>query len=56
MKGKNYLKTEDCEKESQRVMNNGILIGCHHGLKTSELAKIKKIIDKFIFNLKNEKN
>ena len=56
MKGKKYLKTKDCDKESQRVMNNGILIGCHHGLKNSELNKIKKTINKFILNQKNGKN
>ncbi len=56
MKGKKYLKTKDCEKESQRVMDNGILIGCHHGLRNSELLKIKKTINKFILNQTHGKN
>ena len=48
MKNKKYLKTPQCDFESNYVMKNGILIGCHHGLKINDLRYIKKTIERFL--------
>jgi CDP-6-deoxy-D-xylo-4-hexulose-3-dehydrase len=36
--------------EADRVMKNGILIGCHHGLNQEMMNHIKKSIDEFIIS------
>ena len=48
MKNKKYLKTKDCDIESEYIMNNGILIGCHHGMGLNEIKFICNKIDQFI--------
>ena len=48
MKKKKYIKTPQCDVESNYVMKNGILIGCHHGLKINDLKYIKKTIERFL--------
>ena len=36
-------------------MENGILIGCHHGMKENELKFICSKIDRFLFSKVNQK-
>ena len=49
MKNKKFKKHPYSSIESNRVMKNGILIGCHHGLKKNDInyicGKIKKFLD-----------
>ncbi len=47
MKNRNYNKYEKGFYNSDNVMKNGILIGCHHGLKLNELKFMTKMFDKF---------
>jgi len=42
MKTRKYKKVKNAEVNSNNVMKNGILIGCHHGLKNKDLEYIKK--------------
>ena len=48
MKKRNYKKVKNAEVNSNNVMKNGILIGCHHGLKVKDLEYIKKTFLDFI--------
>ena len=48
MKNRNYKKVKNAEINSNYIMKNGILIGCHHGLKNNELEYIKKKFVDFI--------
>ena len=48
MKKKYYKKVKNAEINSNKIMKNGILIGCHHGLKDTDLNFIIKNIKKFI--------
>ena len=48
MKKRKYKKVKNAEVNSNNVMKNGILIGCHHGLKNKDLEYIKKIFFDFI--------
>ena len=48
MKKRKYKKVKNAEINSNNVMKNGILIGCHHGLKNKDLEYIKKIFLNFI--------
>jgi CDP-6-deoxy-D-xylo-4-hexulose-3-dehydrase len=48
MKKRKYKKVKNAEINSNNVMKNGILIGCHHGLKNKDLEYIKKKILNFI--------
>ncbi len=48
MKKRIYKKVKNAEINSNSVMTNGILIGCHHGLTTKDLNYIIKIFKKFI--------
>jgi len=43
MKNKYFKKHSKSQKVSDDVMRNGILIGCHHGLKKKDLNKMMKI-------------
>jgi len=43
-----YRKNKNGYKESDHVMKNGILIGCHHGMRKKELDYIKSTFVKFI--------
>jgi CDP-6-deoxy-D-xylo-4-hexulose-3-dehydrase len=49
MKNKIYKKHLKCDLEADNIMKNGILIGCHQGMKKSELnyicATFKKLIN-----------
>ena len=52
MKNRIHKKVKNSEINSNIVMKNGILIGCHHGLNNKDLNYIKKVflmyIDKII--------
>jgi CDP-4-dehydro-6-deoxyglucose reductase, E1 len=47
MKNQYYKKHKYCSNVSDDVMKNGILIGCHHGLKANELRFMCKTFDDF---------
>ena len=47
MKNQYYKKHKYCGNVSDDVMKNGILIGCHHGLKLNELKFMCKAFDDF---------
>ena len=51
MKKRIYKKVKNSEINSNKVMRNGILIGCHHGLNIKDLNYIKKNFDIFIKNI-----
>ncbi len=48
MKKRKYKKVKNAEINSNNVMKNGILIGCHHGLKNKDLEYSKKKFLNFI--------
>ena len=48
MKNKKYSKIVNCDLQSNHVMKNGILIGCHHGMDDKEINILLKTIIKFI--------
>ena len=48
MKNKKYSKVKNCSLNSDYIMKNGILIGCHQGLKSKEIDYIFKNIDLFL--------
>ena len=48
MKNKVYKVHPKCASEADNVMKNGILIGCHQGMKKSELNYICNTFRKFI--------
>ena len=48
MKKRKYKKVKNAEVNSNNVMKNGILIGCHHGLENRDLEYIKKTFLDFI--------
>ena len=54
MKGRIYKKTNNINKISDDVMRNGILIGCHQGMKKKELIYICHTFKRFIYE--NKKN
>jgi len=51
MKNKYYKKHNKSHIISDDVMRNGILIGCHHGLRKKDLNRMtnifKKLLDKY---------
>jgi CDP-6-deoxy-D-xylo-4-hexulose-3-dehydrase len=47
MENRYYRKHKYCSKISDDVMKNGILIGCHHGMKMSELKFMCKSFESF---------
>ena len=53
MQRKKYLKAKLCDVNSNYIMKNGILIGCHHGMKIKELKYIVNIIKKYIRSFSN---
>jgi CDP-6-deoxy-D-xylo-4-hexulose-3-dehydrase len=57
MKSKFYKKCKDSTINSDNVMKNGILIGCHHGLSNKDVNYMLSKFDKFFteFNLKSLK-
>ncbi len=48
MKKRYFKKHKDSNKVSDDVMKNGILIGCHHGLKLKELKYICSVFSNYI--------
>ena len=52
MKNRKYKKHKLSNKVSDDVMKNGILIGCHHGLKNSELKYMCKTFEKYFSKFK----
>ena len=48
MKNRKYKKYQGCEVVADDVMKNGILLGCHQGLKNSELKYICNTFEKFL--------
>ena len=48
MRNKIYTKIKNCDIESNHVMQNGILIGCHHGLTLKDLEYITNTFKKFL--------
>ena len=48
MKKKVFKKVKDAEINSNNIMKNGILIGCHHGLKDSDVNYMIKYLKLFI--------
>ena len=48
MKKKFYKKVRNAEVNSNKIMKNGILIGCHHGLKSLEINFVIKHLKNFI--------
>ena len=48
MKLKKFKKINNAEAVSNNVMENGILIGCHQGLKMKDLKFITRTFDKFL--------
>ena len=48
MKKRFFKKVKGSEENSNDIMKNGILIGCHHGLNDSDLNFLIKNLEKFI--------
>jgi len=48
MRNRHYKKHKNCNEIANDVMKNGILLGCHQGLKKSELDYICTTFKKFI--------
>ena len=48
MKGRVHQKIKNAGLNSDNVMRNGILIGCHHGLSFKDLTYIKNKFNKFL--------
>ncbi len=48
MKKRIYKKSKFSNINSDDVMENGLLIGCHHGLKKKEINHTLKTISRFI--------
>ena len=50
MKNQKYKKHKNCDKIADDVMRNGILLGCHHGMKKNEINYICKTFKNFVKN------
>ena len=48
MKNKKYKKVSLCAINSDNIMKNGILIGCHQGLKNKEINYVFKCLKSFL--------
>ncbi len=48
MKNKKFKKVNNCSKNSDNIMKNGILIGCHQGLKNNEINYVFKWLKIFL--------
>ena len=48
MKKKKYKKVKNCSLNSNNIMKNGILIGCHQGLREVEISYMFKNINLFL--------
>ena len=52
MKSQFYKKCKDATINSDNVMKNGILIGCHHGLNSKEIRYMLSKFDQFLITYK----
>ena len=52
MKNKKYKKHPKCAEVADNVMKNGILLGCHQGMKKKELKYICNTFEKFLKHCK----
>ena len=50
MKNKVFKKIKNAEEEANKVMKNGILIGCHQGLSSNDLDYMTRVFKKFLNN------
>ena len=50
MKNKKFKKIKNAEEEANKVMKNGLLIGCHQGLSSNDLSYMTKVFKKFLNN------
>jgi CDP-6-deoxy-D-xylo-4-hexulose-3-dehydrase len=50
MKKRSYKKVKNAELNSNNIMRNGVLIGCHHGINNKDLDYIKKNFSLFMKN------
>ena len=48
MKNRIHKKYKGCELVADDVMKNGILLGCHQGMKISDLKYICSTFEKFL--------
>ena len=48
MKGRYYKKTKNIDKVADDVMKYGVLLGCHQGMKISELNFICNTFNRLI--------
>ena len=48
MKKRKYKKNSLCNEVANDVMKNGILLGCHQGMKKNDLDYICNTFKKFI--------
>ena len=48
MKNVYYKKQKGSEDVANDVMKNGILLGCHHGMKTNELKYMCNTFNRLI--------
>ena len=48
MKNKKFKKVNQCSVNSDNIMKNGILIGCHQGLNDKEITYIFNSINSFL--------
>jgi CDP-6-deoxy-D-xylo-4-hexulose-3-dehydrase len=53
MSKKKYFKVSNCDIQSNDVMRNGLLIGCHHGLNKKNLRYMTKTFDNFFKSILN---
>ena len=53
MRKKKYFRVNNCDIQSNDIMKNGILIGCHHGLDKKKLIYMYKVFDNFFKSIKN---
>ena len=48
MKKRIFKKGKNCSIESDKVMEQGILLGCHHGMGFFEISTIERCLKKFL--------
>lgn len=53
MNKREYFKVNNCDIQSNDVMKNGLLIGCHHGLNKKNLRYMTKTFDNFFKSILN---
>ena len=53
MKNKKFKKVKNCSVNSDNIMKNGILIGCHQGLKSKEINYVFKCLKTFLKKYKD---